>query len=68
MQYILTEKEYKSLVPKQKVEELKNKVEKLNQMVLEYSEYTCSHDMDFFGYCDNCPIQFSCSKPKRYSK
>lgn len=68
MQYILTEKEYKSLVPKQKLIESENKVEKLNQMVLEYSEYTCCYDMGGFGYCDICPIQFSCSKPKNYSK
>lgn len=68
MQYILTEEEYKNLVQKQEVEELGKKVEKLNQMVLEYSEYTCRHDMRGFGYCDKCPIQFSCNKSKRYSK
>lgn len=68
MQYILTEEEYKNLAPKTKIQDLKDKIEKLNQMVLEYSEYTCSYDMDLFGYCDNCPIQFSCNKPKNYSK
>lgn len=40
MQYILTEEEYRNLVSKSKVDELENKVEKLNQMVLEYSEYS----------------------------
>lgn len=68
MQYILTEEEYRELVPKSKVEELENKVERLNQKVLEYSEYTCRHNMSGFGYCDKCPIQFSCNKPKSYSK
>lgn len=68
MQYILTEEEYKNLVPKNKVKELEEKVEKLNNMVLEYAEYTCSYSMDFFGYCDKCPITFSCKKTKRYSK
>ena len=68
MQYILTEEEYKCLVPKSKVEELESKVDKLNQMILEYSEYTCRHEMQGFGYCDKCPIEFSCNKPKSYSK
>lgn len=68
MQYILTEEEYNNLVPKSKVEELKSKIEKLNQKVLEYSKYTCRHKVNVFAYCDDCPIQFSCNKPKSYSK
>ena len=68
MQYILTEEEYRNLVSKSEVDELENKVEKLNQMVLEYSEYSCRHNMDGFRYCDKCPIEFSCNKPKRFSK
>lgn len=33
-------------------------------MVLEYSEYSCRHNMDGFGYCDKCPIEFSCNNLK----
>ena len=68
MQYILTEEEYNNLVSKSKVEELKSKIERLNQKVLEYSKYTCRHEVRVFGYCDDCPIQISCNKPKNYSK
>lgn len=68
MQYILTEEEYNNLVSKSKVEELESKIERLNQRVLEYSKYTCRHKVHGFGYCDKCPIQFSCNKPKSYSK
>lgn len=69
MQYILTEEEYKSLVPKNQVEELEEKIEKLNGIVLNATEFYCCRTTDrMLSYCDDCPITFSCKKPKRYSK
>lgn len=69
MQYILTEEEYKNLVSKSKVEELEEKIEKLNGIVLDATGFHCGRAHDrIINYCDNCPITFSCNMPKHYSK
>lgn len=68
MQYILSEDEYKSLVKKSKVDELEKKVNDLNNLVLEISKFPCIHAYGGLGYCDDCPITFSCRRDKNYSK
>ena len=69
MQYILTEEEYKNLVPGNKVAELEGIIDELNGLVLKYSKYHCIYERGGgFGCCDNCPITFSCTKYKRYTK
>lgn len=69
MQYILTEEEYKKLVPKSKYEEEVNKVEKLNKRVLELSNFLCIKEVPrFLVYCDNCPVVNTCNKNKEFSK
>lgn len=72
MQYILSEEEYKNLVPLYKYEEEREKVEKLNNKILELtSKGKCRKENG--GYCDFCPIAGfkgtgTCTKPKSYSK
>lgn len=70
MEYILTKDEYKNLVPKNKVDELEKKIDELNNLVLKYSKHPCIHKHGGygFGYCDDCPITFSCKEDKDYSK
>lgn len=72
MQYILSEEEYKNLVPKYKYDEQKEKVEKLNKKIL---ELVCNGRCmkEHGGYCDNCPIAGfkgtgTCTDIKSYSK
>ena len=55
MQYILTEEEYKELVPKEKLYDLLDEIQKLNEHVLELSNRICEYK-DGCGYCDGCPI------------
>ncbi len=67
MQYILSEEEYQNLVPKYKYEEEREKVEKLNQKVLELTcQGKCRKERG--GYCDLCFITGTCTKTKSYSK
>lgn len=70
MQYILTKEEYENLVPKKKADRLEETIDKLNDLVLEYSKYPCIHKHGGcgLGYCDDCPITFSCKEDKYYSK
>lgn len=69
MQYILSEKEYKSLVEKSKVEELEKEVNDLNKLVLEISKFPCIHeDGGGYGCCNMCPITSTCKLIKHYSK
>lgn len=75
MQYILTEEEYRALVPISKVEELRNEIELLNDKVMELTEHPCGSDADYRSmifYCDNCPIGAfgidTCTKKQQYSK
>lgn len=71
MQYILTEKEYKNLVQKEKYNDAIAKIEKLNNKVLELKkDGKCIAENGC--YCDNCPISDfgtgTCFKIKHYSK
>lgn len=71
MQYILTEKEYKNLVPKSKYEEKIKEIEELQLLLMKATGHTCIHgENDYEGfYCDNCPIsKFDCGKQKEFSK
>lgn len=74
MQYILTEEEYKNLVPKSKYEEKLKVIEELQQLVMKISGHTCIYyNMmgDFNAmYCDDCPLaeKFDCGKRKEFSK
>lgn len=75
MQYILTEQEYRALAPISEVDKLKEKVELLNDKVMELTDHPCgsnadSRSMNF--YCDDCPIGRlgldTCTKSQQYSK
>ena len=44
MQYILTEEEYKNLVPKSRYDNKCEEVEKLNELVLKIAKFKCIHD------------------------
>lgn len=71
MQYLLTEDEFYNLVLKKKYMEAKEKIEQLNEKVLELSNYSCHQGRGFV--CDQCPIGAfgtnTCTKSfKRYSK
>ncbi len=69
MQYLLTKEEYENLVPKERYNTEKDKVEKLNKQVLELSGRSCVQETQGdFGYCDFCPITLTCTKIKRFSK
>lgn len=77
MQYILTEEEYKSLVPKKELNELRelflDNIEALNRKVLELSNFHCAVEYPrLCSYCDNCPINDfgtgTCMQNKTYSK
>lgn len=54
MQYILTEEEYKELVPKERLYGLLDDIGKLNGTVLELSDHICEYEVG--GYCDDCPV------------
>lgn len=71
MQYILTEEEYKNLVPKAKFDDAIAKIEKLNKKVLELRhDGKCMKESG--GYCDFCSISGlgtgTCTDYKNYSK
>lgn len=72
MQYILTEEEYKNLIQKEKYHELLDKIETLNNKVLELTRNgKCMKENG--GYCDFCPLSGfegtgTCMKVKEYSK
>jgi hypothetical protein len=69
MQYLLTEEEYKNLVPKTKYYAEMDKVKILNKQVLELSKFTCAKETQgCFGYCDFCPITKTCTEIKQFSK
>lgn len=75
MQYILTEEEYKSLVPKWKYDENIKVIEELQLLLMKATGHTCIYDPKakgnyMFSYCDNCPLaeQFDCGHRKEFSK
>lgn len=75
MQYILTEQEYRDLIPISKVIKLKEEVQLLNDKVMELSEHPCGSNTDNRSvtfYCDDCPIGAlgtgTCTKSQQYSK
>ena len=73
MQYILTEEEYKNLVPKWKYDEKIKVIEELQLLVMKAIDHTCIYDSKdnyMFSYCDNCPLaeKFDCGKQKDFSK
>ena len=76
MQYILTQDEYKNLVPKNKYDNKCEEVEKLNNLVLKVAKFECIHDRTIEDddedeyYCDNCPLVDvgTCSRNKNFSQ
>lgn len=72
MQYILTEEEYKSLVPKWKYEERFKQILELQQLLMKATGYICRYDSQgdyVYFYCDNCPLaHFDCGHRKEFSK
>lgn len=75
MQYILTLEEYDNLVPKSELNKAKEKIDILNEKVLELSGFSCIYEnKSVFSYCDNCPLNSfrygtgTCNKVKSYSK
>lgn len=72
MQYILTEEEYKSLVPKWKYDEKLKELKELQLLLMKATGHTCIYDSKgdyMFYYCDNCPIaNFDCGRRKEFSK
>lgn len=71
MQYILTDEEYKNLVPKSQYIEKIKEIEELQQLLMKATGYTCIHEEhDYEGsYCDKCPLaHFNCGKRKEFSK
>lgn len=73
MEYILTEEEYKNLVPKWKYDEKIKVIEELQLLVMKATGHTCIYDSKgnyMFSYCDNCPLaeKFDCGKQKDFSK
>ena len=72
MQYLLTEEEYKNLVPKSKYEERFRQILELQQLVMKATGHVCRYDSqgayEYF-YCDKCPIaDFDCGHRKEFSK
>lgn len=73
MQYILTEEEYKYLVPKWKYDEKIKVIEELQLLLMKATGHTCIYDSkltDMFSYCDDCPLaeKFDCGRRKEFSK
>ena len=77
MQYILTEEEYKNLVPKMELNNLRelflDSIETLNKKVLELSNFKCAIEYPrLCSYCDNCPISRlgtnTCMRKQEFSK
>lgn len=73
MQYILTEDEYRNLVPLQKYNHVLDESQKLRELVLKVSKFKCIHernntDCDYDYYCDICPLaEMNCGKIKDFS-
>ena len=72
MQYILTEDEYRNLVPLQKYNHALEETQKLRELVLKVSKFKCIHERnntDCDYYCDNCPLaEMSCGRSKDFSQ
>lgn len=75
MQYILTLEEYDNLVPKSELNKAREKIDILNDKVLELSGFSCIYEnKSVFSYCDKCPLNSfrdgtgTCRKVKSYSK
>ena len=71
MQYILTEEEYKNLVPKSKYVEKINVIEELQQLVMKISGHICIYENKggIYSYCDQCPLaKIDCGRSKEFSK
>ena len=72
MQYILTEDEYRNLVPRQKYNDALDESQKLRELVLKVSKFKCIHERNRFNadyYCDNCPLaEMSCGRYKDFSQ
>lgn len=72
MQYILTEEEYKSLVPKWKYDEKIKEIKELQLLLMKATGHTCIYESKgdyMFSYCDSCPIvNFDCGRRKEFSK
>ena len=78
MQYILTQEEYKNLVPKSRYDNKCEEVEKLNELVLKKAKFKCIHDRTkeenekngYCFYCDDCPLVAvgTCSRTKDFSQ
>lgn len=78
MQYILTEDEYRNLVPLQKYNHALEETQKLQELVLKVSKFKCIHernntdcDYDYCDdyYCDNCPLaEMNCGRCKDFSQ
>lgn len=71
MQYILTEEEYRNLVPKSKYLERNNQLVELERLVMKLSGHICIYENKggIFSYCDNCPLaNFDCGRAKEFSK
>ena len=60
MQYLLTEEEFKNMVPKQSLIERDEALELARNIILTQSNFNCIHDISelhvkYGGYCDDCP-------------
>lgn len=71
MQYILTEEEFKNLVPKFRYEEKIKEIKELQKLVMTVTGHKCIYDNKggIFSYCDKCPLaNFDCGLRKEFSK
>lgn len=72
MQYILTEDEYKNLVPLKKYNDALDESQKLRELVLKVSKFKCIHEINrrnYDYYCDRCPLaEMSCGRNKDFSQ
>ena len=72
MQYILTEEEYRNLVPLQKYNDALDESQKLRELVLKVSKFKCIHERNrssYDFYCDKCPLaEMSCGRCKDFSQ
>lgn len=58
MQYILTEEEYRKLVPVERFNQKLDMIERTNNKILELTGYECRSEKDtpLSFFCDNCPV------------